>query len=230
MNLILIGPPGAGKGTQAKFLEESRGLIQLSTGEMFRQITRSGSELGKQIKEILDRGGLVPDAIVVDMIAERITQPDCQNGFILDGFPRTVAQAEALDTLLHKHGVPLSAVIELAVDEDALIERLIGRFSCVDCGEGYHETFKPTKVPGVCDICGGSHFKHRDDDHIEVVGQRFAAFRELTAPLLPYYRKKGILHTIAGLGEMHEVRDEIERVLNSLDDENTLERSCSNGL
>ena len=218
MNLILIGPPGAGKGTQAKFLEESRDLIQLSTGEMFREITRSGSELGRQIKVILDEGGLVPDKIVVDMISHRIQQPDCRekNGFILDGFPRTVSQAESLDILLHRLGVPLSAVLELAVDEVALTERLIGRFSCADCGEGYHESFKPTHVPGVCDRCGGSNFKHRDDDRAEIVGQRFAAFREQTAPLLPYYRDKGILYTVDGMAEMDVVRDQIEQVLRSL--------------
>ncbi len=216
MNLILLGPPGAGKGTQAKILEETRGLVQLSTGDMLRQVIASGSALGQQVKLLIDAGTFVSDDIVIAMIAERIGKPDCAGGFLLDGFPRTVAQAEVLDRLLADRGMPLSAVIEMRVDEAALTERLVGRFTCATCGEGYHDRFKPPKVAGVCDRCGGATFKRRDDDKAEVVGQRFAAYRELTAPLLPYYATRGILHTVDGMAGMDEVRTAIEGVLAQL--------------
>lgn len=216
MNLILLGPPGAGKGTQAKILEETRGLVQLSTGDMLRQVIASGSELGQQVQALISAGNLVPDDIVIAMISNRISEPDCQKGFLLDGFPRTVAQAEVLDRLLADRGMPLSAVIEMRVDEAALTERLVGRFTCATCGEGYHDRFKQPKVAGVCNRCGGTTFKRRDDDKAEVIGQRFAAYRDLTAPLLPYYAARGILHTVDGMAGMDDVRAGIEAVLSRL--------------
>lgn len=216
MNLILLGPPGAGKGTQAKALEESRGLIQLSTGDMLRQAIASGSDLGRRVKAIMDGGNLVPDGVVINLIAERIEQPDCKNGFILDGFPRTVAQAEALDDMLIKRGTPLAAVIEIKVDETALTERLVGRFTCAKCGASYHDTFKQTKQAGACDLCSGTEFKRRDDDKAEVVGQRFEAYRKQTAPLLPYYKAENILHTVDGMAGMAEVGKQIEAILSDI--------------
>ncbi len=216
MNLILLGPPGAGKGTQAKFLEQSRRLIQISTGEMLRHAAASSTETGKQLKSILAHGHFVPDEMIIGLIAERISQPDCQNGFLLDGFPRTVNQAEALDGLLSNLGFPLSAVIEIRVDEEALTERLVGRFNCSQCGASYHGRFKPQKKAGTCDVCGGTNFLHRDDDRADVVGERFEAYRNLTTPLLPYYSKRGILHTVNGMADIEDVRKEIESLLRNL--------------
>lgn len=216
MNLILLGPPGAGKGTQARRLEEKFGLIQLSTGDMLRAAIAAGTALGQRVKAVLDSGQLVSDDIMVGLIAERIDQPDCKSGYILDGFPRTVAQAEALDEMLGRRNTPLSAVIELKVDEAMLTERIVGRYTCAKCGAGYHDTFKPTKIAGICDECGSTAFKRRDDDKAEVVGQRFAAYRNQTAPLLPYYTKRGILHTVDGMAEMDAVTVELEALLGKL--------------
>lgn len=216
MNLILFGPPGAGKGTQAKRLEETRGLTQISTGDMFRKAIAEGSALGQKVKAIMDAGQLVPDDVTVAMLAERIDRPDCKMGFILDGFPRTVAQAEALDKMLAEKKIPLSAVIELKVNEPMLIERLTGRFACAKCGANYHGKFKPTKVRDVCDVCGNTSFSCRADDKPEVVGKRFKAYREQTEPLLPYYARKNLLHTVDGMAEMDDVTRQIDAVLGSL--------------
>jgi len=213
MNLILLGPPGAGKGTQAKRLETARGLVQLSTGDMLRQAVASGSPLGRQAKKVMEAGQLMPDEIIIAMIAERIAAPDARNGFVLDGFPRTEAQAAALDKMLAQGGRKLDAVIELAVDEDALIERISGRFTCTKCGAGYHDKFHPPKKQGVCDRCGSSEFVRRKDDNPETLKARLEAYRAQTAPIVPYYRRKGLLKDVDGMATPDQVTRAIETIL-----------------
>jgi adenylate kinase len=218
MNLILLGPPGSGKGTQAKRIEQKYGVVQLATGDMLRAATRSGSELGIRVKSIMDSGQLVPDAIIIEMIAERIAAPDCRpsgskGGFILDGFPRTVPQAEALDAMLAEHGLRLDHVILFEVDEAALIDRLSGRFTCRTCGASYHERYNRPRVEGVCDICGGRDFERRADDRPEAVKIRLEAYRRQTAPILPYYRERGILAVIDGMADIDAVTRGIDGVL-----------------
>lgn len=213
MKLILLGPPGAGKGTQAQRLQDELGLVQLSTGDMLRAAVASGSELGRTAKGIMERGELVPDDLVVGVIDDRIGRPDCAGGFILDGFPRTVAQAGALDGMLAARGWKLDHVVEMEVDEKALVERIVGRFSCAKCGAGYHDKFKRPAKDGVCDQCGGTEFVRRKDDNAETVAARMAAYRAQTAPLLPYYAGKGILKKIDGMAAMDEVYRQIKVVL-----------------
>lgn len=205
MNLILLGPPGAGKGTQAYRIKEKYRLVHLSTGDMLRGAIAAGTEVGKLAKTIMDEGKLVSDDVINRLVEERIAAPDCAGGFLLDGFPRTVAQAEALDAMLEKRGDGITAVIEFAVDDEALIERIAGRFSCANCGAGYHDKFQRPKVDGVCDQCGGTEFKRRSDDTPDAVRTRLASYHEQTAPLLPYYRGKGVLRTVDGMAEIDEV-------------------------
>ncbi len=210
MNVLLLGPPGAGKGTQAKRLERTHGLVQLSTGDMLREAVASGSELGKQAKAVMDAGRLMPDDLMIRMISQRIDQPDCAKGFILDGFPRTIAQAESLDEMLSEKGLKLDSVIKMRVDEEALVERITGRFSCANCGAGYHDKFQRPKVEGVCDTCGGARFTRRADDNEETVRARLAEYREQTAPIVRYYKEKGALTSVEGMASIDQVADEIE--------------------
>ena len=213
MNLILLGPPGAGKGTQAKRLEERHGLVQLSTGDMLRAVVASGAPLGQQAKEIMAAGKLMPDEIMIEMIAERISKPDCAKGFILDGFPRTVPQAEALDRMLEEKGLKLDHVIEMKVDDAALVERISGRYTCAKCGQGYHDKFQKPKVDGVCDVCGSTEFTRRADDNAETVTTRLAAYHKQTAPILPYYKERGVLGTVDGMADIDVVTEQIEALL-----------------
>jgi adenylate kinase len=213
MNIILLGPPGSGKGTQAKRIEQAHGIPQLATGDMLRAATVSGSELGLRVKSIMDSGQLVPDGIMVEMIAERIGQPDCRGGFVLDGFPRTLPQAQALDEMLAQRGLRLDHVIEFAVDEGALIDRLAGRFTCQRCGASYNERDNRPRVDGICDVCGGFEFVCRADDRPETVKARLGVYHRQTAPILPYYRDRGILRRVDGMAEIDAVSGEIERIL-----------------
>ena len=213
MNIILLGPPGAGKGTQAQMLEKRFGMLQLSTGDMLRAAIKRGEPLGREAKEIMDAGKLVPDELMIRMIDARINQPDCAKGFILDGFPRTVPQAEALDAMLAAEGKNLDAVIELRVDDAALVERVSGRFACAGCGAGYHKKFKPPQKDGVCDSCGGTEFTARPDDNAETMTARLQTFREQTAPILPYYRAKAKLKSIDGMATMDAVQAALVAIL-----------------
>jgi adenylate kinase len=213
MNLILLGPPGAGKGTQAKAISDKRGLAQLSTGDMLRAAAAAGTEVGRKAKAIMDRGELVPDQVVIEIIEQRIAEPDCKNGFILDGFPRTLAQAAALDQLLAARGKKLDAVIEMKVDDAALIDRIAGRFTCAKCGEGYHDRFKRPAKEGVCDKCGGTQFTRRADDKAETVKTRLMAYYRETSPLIGYYFAKGKLATVDGMAPIEDVTRQIDEVL-----------------
>jgi len=213
VNLVLLGPPGAGKGTQAARLKERYGVAHLSTGDMLREAVAAGTEVGKEAEGIMARGQLVPDGLINRVVAERIGQPDCAEGFILDGFPRTIAQAGAMDELLAERSLKLDAVIELAVDDEALVDRIAGRYACAKCGALYHDSGKPTTVPGTCDVCGSTEFVRRADDNPETVRARLRAYHEQTAPLLPYYRDKGLLVTVDGMADIDDVSEEIFRRL-----------------
>jgi len=216
MILILLGPPGAGKGTQAQVLVANHGIAQLSTGDMLRAERDSGSELGKKFGDIMARGDFVTDDLMIEMIAKRIDQDDCANGFILDGFPRTQAQAGALDIMLSDKSLKLDAVIELTVDEGALIERIVGRYTCSSCNTGYHDTLNTPAVDGVCDVCGGTEFKRRDDDNAESVKNRLKVYRDQTAPILPYYQAKGIVSQVEGMGDIEDVSAAVAAVVASI--------------
>ncbi|MAU41570.1 MAG: adenylate kinase [Kordiimonas sp.] len=216
MNIILLGPPGAGKGTQAQRIQDSHHMIQLSTGDMLRAAVEAGTEVGLKAKAFMESGGLVPDEVVIGIISERIDQPDCKDGFILDGFPRTSAQAEALDKMLEEKSLKLNAVIEMKVEDEVLADRVAGRYSCAKCGAGYHDTFLQPKVDGVCDSCGSTEFKRRADDNRETVISRLEAYHAQTAPLLPYYEGKGVLRSIDGMASIDEVTKQINHVLSAL--------------
>ncbi len=213
MILILLGPPGCGKGTQAKRLEDAHGLVQLSTGDMLRAAVASGSEMGQQAKKIMEAGELMPDEIMVEIISERIDQPDCANGFILDGFPRTTPQATALDKLLDAKSLSLGKVIVLKVNEKALIERITGRYSCSNCGAGYHDSFQQPKQDGVCNSCGGTEFTRRADDNEETVRSRLGAYHAQTAEIVPYYEQMGIVAEIDGMQDIDNVTVAIQGVI-----------------
>jgi adenylate kinase len=213
MILVLLGPPGAGKGTQAKRLVDMRGLTQLSTGDMLRAAVAASTELGRKAGDIMERGELVPDALVVGLIAEQIDGNKDTKGFILDGFPRTIGQAEALDELLKSRGKTVDRVVVLEVDDDALVARITGRFTCAKCGEGYHELFKKPEVDGVCDCCGSTEFSRRKDDTEEVVRARLKAYHVQTEPLIGYYKTQGKVRAVDGMADIETVQKEIDQAL-----------------
>ncbi len=213
MNLILLGPPGAGKGTQAKLIEARSGARQLSTGDMLREAVAAGTEVGRQADAVMKRGELVSDDIVIAIISDAIEEPGRGKGFLLDGFPRTLAQAEALDRLLADKAKTLDAVVELRVDDEKLIKRLAGRFTCANCGEGYHDEFKQPRTPGVCDKCGATEFSRRADDNEETVRSRLKAYHAQTEPLIEFYRAAGKLVSVDGMRAIDDVDDEIQSKL-----------------
>ena len=213
LNIILLGPPGAGKGTQASRLEDEHGMVQLSTGDMLRAAVKAGTPIGLQAKAVMDAGELVSDAIVSGLIGERLDELGGDVSVIFDGYPRTAAQAEALDTILSERGRKLDHVIELRVEEDALVDRITGRFSCAKCGAGYHDRYKLPKVDNVCDVCGSDEFKRRPDDNEETVRTRMTEYRAKTAPILPIYEARGIVTHVDGMAPIDQVNDAIETVL-----------------
>ena len=213
MNIILLGPPGAGKGTQAARLEADRGMVQLSTGDMLRAAVKSGSPVGLKAKAVMEAGELVSDDIVSGIIDEKLATLDSRQGVIFDGYPRTAAQADQLDAILTSHGRSLDKVIELEVDEDKLVARIVGRFTCAKCGTGYHDVFKQPKVAGVCDVCGSTDFKRRPDDNEETVRTRMAEYRAKTEPIIPIYEARGLLARVDGMGEIDAVTAAIEAIL-----------------
>ncbi|WP_303783547.1 adenylate kinase [Sandarakinorhabdus limnophila] len=215
MNLILLGPPGAGKGTQASRLVKERGMVQLSTGDMLRAAVAAGTPVGLAAKAVMDSGGLVSDEIVSGILSERLDQPDARAGFILDGYPRTDVQADSLDAMLAEKGLALDHVIELVVDEDALVDRITGRFTCGSCGEGYHDRYKQPKVAGTCDVCGASNFKRRADDNADTVRQRMMEYRAKTAPIIPHYEGRGIVARVDGMADMDAVAASIDKIVDA---------------
>jgi adenylate kinase len=216
VNLILLGPPGAGKGTQARMLEESFGLVQLSTGDLLRGALAAGSAAGLAAKAVMEKGELVSDEIVLDVLRERLDQPDAVAGAILDGFPRTTGQADALDSLLAERGARIDAVVSLAVEDEAMVERVSGRFTCAACGEGYHDSFKQPARPGVCDRCGGTEMKRRPDDTAETVRTRLDAYHADTAPLIAHYAARGTLTEVDAMADIGRVRAEMEAIVGKL--------------
>jgi adenylate kinase len=215
LNLILLGPPGAGKGTQASRLVKERGMVQLSTGDMLRAAVAAGTPVGLAAKAVMESGGLVSDEIVSGILSERLDHPDARAGFILDGYPRTDVQADALDAMLSAKGLTLDHVIELVVDEDMLIDRVTGRFTCAKCGEGYHDRYKLPAADGVCDVCGSNDFKRRSDDNEGTVRQRMAEYRAKTAPIIPHYSARGIVARVDGMASMDAVAASIDAIVDA---------------
>ncbi|HBR84407.1 MAG TPA: adenylate kinase [Erythrobacter sp.] len=213
MDIILLGPPGAGKGTQAQRLVEHHGMLQLSTGEMLRETRKADTELGHKVADIMDSGGLVSDEIVSAMIDAKLADMGPETGAIFDGYPRTAAQADQLDDILARHGRKLDHVIELEVNEEALVERITGRFTCANCGAGYHDVFKQPATPGVCDKCGSTEFKRRPDDNEETVRKRMQEYRGKTAPILPGYEQRGIVSRVDGMASIEDVTHAIDAIL-----------------
>lgn len=211
--LILLGPPGAGKGTQARMLEKQFGLVQLSTGDLLRAAVAAGTPAGQAADEVMKSGALVSDQIVIDILRDRLTEPDCASGVILDGFPRTDVQAEALDSLLAENGQKINAAISLEVDDTAMIERVTGRYTCADCGEGFHDSFKIPEQAGVCDGCGSADMKRRADDNAETVGGRLVAYHAQTAPLISYYEGKGALQRVDAMGPIEAIGASLSNVV-----------------
>lgn len=211
--LILLGPPGAGKGTQARMLEEDFGLVQLSTGDMLRAAVAAGTEAGRKAKAVMEAGQLVSDEIVLAILKDRMAQPDVAQGIILDGFPRTDGQAAALDALLAASGQKVTAAVSLEVDDEAMVGRVSGRYTCAACGEGYHDEFKQPAQAGACDKCGGTAFKRRADDNAETVRERLKAYHAQTAPLIAYYEGKGVLARIDAMGPIAEVRGALSAIV-----------------
>lgn len=211
--LILLGPPGAGKGTQARVLEDSFGLVQLSTGDLLRAAVAAGTEAGKAAKAVMEAGDLVSDEIVIAILRDRMAEPDCAKGVILDGFPRTTVQAEALDGLLAQSNLSVSGAVNLVVDDAAMVTRISGRYTCAGCGEGYHDSFKTPAVAGVCDKCGGTEMKRRADDNAETVAQRLEAYHAQTAPLISYYKQKDVLVDIDAMGAIDAISDQLRNVV-----------------
>jgi len=216
MNIILLGPPGAGKGTQASRLVEEHGMVQLSTGDMLRAAVKAGTPVGLKAKAVMDAGELVSDEIVSDLIGDKLDAMGADKGAIFDGYPRTAAQAESLDAILAARGRTLDFVIELDVDEDALVERITGRFTCANCGAGYHDSFKQPVVADTCDSCGGHEFKRRPDDNAETVRTRMAEYRAKTAPILPIYEARGLVRRVDGMADIAEVNTAIEAILGTM--------------
>jgi len=215
LNLILLGPPGAGKGTQASRLVKERGMVQLSTGDMLRAAVAASTPVGLAAKAVMESGGLVSDEIVSGILSERLDQPDARAGFILDGYPRTDVQADSLDAMLAEKGLALDHVIELVVDEDALVDRITGRFTCGSCGEGYHDRYKQPKVADTCDLCGASNFKRRADDNADTVRQRMMEYRAKTAPIIPHYEGRGIVARVDGMADMDAVAASIDKIVDA---------------
>lgn len=211
--LILLGPPGAGKGTQAKVLDQQFGLIQLSTGDLLREAVAAGTPAGQAAKSVMESGGLVSDEIVTNILRDRLTEPDCAGGVILDGFPRTIAQANALSTLLASNGTRVHAAISLEVDDDAMVDRISGRYTCEDCGEGYHETFKRPTVDGTCDKCGGDKFRRRADDNPDTVRRRLVAYHAETAPLISFYEQTGALQSLDAMGDINDISNALRQIV-----------------
>ncbi len=209
MNLILLGAPGAGKGTQAKRIEETFSIVQLSTGDMLRAEVKAGSPIGREADTIMKAGKLVPDEMIIGLIDSRLDRDDCRGGFILDGFPRTLPQAEALDAMLEKKGLKLDTVVSIDCDDEAMVERISGRFTCAKCGEGYHDQFKPTKVADICDVCGGTEFTRRADDNAETVRKRLQAYHTQTTPIIAYYDRRGLVKRVDGMRGIDEVTGQV---------------------